>query len=152
MSRFLFDNDIQSESDKWEDRHNLDKSLSGANITIDISKIPNDLDEAEELLDKLEDEYNDISEDEIHSELCRHNISEYALAVLERIAELVEDNNERYKQQCMHDIEIENYVEEDPDEHSITDEIEIENWKYRRRMNGHDDNDDGDSFEDNYSD
>ena len=40
MSRFLFDNDVQFESDKWEDRRNLVKSLSRANITIDTSKIP----------------------------------------------------------------------------------------------------------------
>lgn len=94
MSRFLFDDDIRFESDKWEDRRNLAKSLSRANITIDTSKIPNDLEEAEELLDKLEDEYNEITENEIHRELHKHCISEHALAVLERIAELVEEKND----------------------------------------------------------
>lgn len=94
MSRFLFADDVQFESDKWEDRRNLAKSLSRANITIDTSKIPNDLEEAEELLDKLEDEYNEITENEIHRELHKHAISEHALAVLERIAELVEEKND----------------------------------------------------------
>ena len=152
MSRFLFDDDVRFESDKWEDRRNLAKSLSRANITVDTSNIPNNLEEAEELLDKLEDEYNEITKNEIHRELHKHAISEHALAVLERIAELVEMHNDKTVQQTMNDIETGTYIEEDPDEHAITDQIEEENWKHRRRIAGYDDNDDGDSFEDIYTD
>ena len=151
MSRFLFDDDVRFESDKCEDRRNLAKSLSRANITIDTSKIPNDLEEAEELLDKLEDEYNEITKNEIHRDLHKHCISEHALAVLERIAELVEEKNDADIRARMERMD-EDILDEDPNEHSITDQIEEENWKYRRKMAGHDDNDHGDSFEDNYSD
>lgn len=150
MSRFLFESDVQYEIDKWEDRRNQVKTLSRADVTANSYKIPNDLDKAEELLDKLEDEYDKITESFGFSKSHKHSVSEHALAVLERIAELVEDKNDEDIQQTMRELEAGTFVEEDSDDCSIIDQIEEENWKYRRRATGYDD--DGCSFEDAYTD
>ena len=89
MSRFLFVSDVESEMDKWMNERD---KLAGTKVILDDFNIPNNLEEAEDFLERVEVEYNEIKDST--KNVAKYNSCEYALALLDRIAELVEEKND----------------------------------------------------------
>ena len=89
MSRFLFTSDVETEMNKWMDERD---KLAGTKVILDDFDIPNNLEEAEDFLERVEVEYNEIKDSTKNA--AKYNSCEYALALLDRIAELVEEKND----------------------------------------------------------
>jgi hypothetical protein len=89
MSRFLFTSDVETEMNKWMDERD---KLAGTKVILDDFNIPNNLEEAEDFLERVEVEYNEIKDSTKNA--AKYNSCEYALALLDRIFELVEEKND----------------------------------------------------------
>ena len=89
MSRFLFTSDVEIEMNKWMNEHD---KLAGTNVILDDFDIPNNLEEAEDFLERVEVEYNEIKDSTKNA--AKYNMCEHALSLLDRIFELVEEKND----------------------------------------------------------
>lgn len=89
MSRFLFTSDVETEMNKWMDERD---KLAGTKVILDDFDIPNNLEEAEDFLERVEVEYNEIKDSTKNA--AKYNMCKYALSLLDRIFELVEEKND----------------------------------------------------------
>lgn len=90
MSRFLFTSDVEIEMNKWMDeRDYIDSITSITRYDDDYSNL--NLEESENMLKNLEDQYHDYSDSNY---AAKRYICDKVLELLDRIAELVEEKND----------------------------------------------------------